>query len=45
VQYTNYPTLAHSFLQFSAVVKDADTASTQSAEQFGDLIRASAPAR
>jgi acetyl esterase/lipase len=44
VRYTNYPTLAHSFLQFSAVVKDADTASTQSAEQFGDLIRASAPA-
>jgi len=39
VRYTNYPSLTHSFLQFSAVVKDADTASTDSARLFGKLVR------
>jgi acetyl esterase len=39
VRYTNYPSLAHSFLQFSGVVEDADTASTESARLFGRLIR------
>ncbi|BAV65365.1 alpha/beta hydrolase [Sphingobium cloacae] len=39
VHYTNYPSLTHSFLQFSAVVKDADTASSESAKLFGKLVR------
>ena len=39
MRYTNYPSLAHSFLQFSGVVEDADTASTESARLFGRLIR------
>ncbi|MCG2840175.1 alpha/beta hydrolase [Sandaracinobacter sp. RS1-74] len=39
VRYTNYSSLTHSFLQFSAVVKDADTASTESARLFGESIR------
>jgi len=39
VHYANYPTLTHSFLQFSAVVRDADMASTGNARLFGRLIR------
>ena len=39
VRYTNYPSLTHSFLQFSAVVKDAAIASRESAELFGKLVR------
>ncbi len=39
VRYANYPSLTHSFLQFSAVVKDADTASTDSARLYGEVIR------
>lgn len=39
VRYTNYPSLVHSFLQFSAVVNDADTASTENARLFGRLVR------
>lgn len=42
VSYANYPSLTHSFLQFSAVVKDADAASTDSARQFGKLVREAA---
>lgn len=45
VRYANYPSLTHSFLQFSAVVHDADTASTESARLFGRLVRDSANAR
>lgn len=44
VRYVNYPSLAHSFLQLSAVVKDADMASTQNARLFGKLVRSAAPA-
>lgn len=39
VSYKNYPSLCHSFLQFSAVVKDADTAATETAQAFGKLLR------
>lgn len=39
VRYTNYPSLTHSFLQFSTVVPDADAASTTSARLFGRLVR------
>lgn len=39
VHYANYPSLTHSFLQFSGVVKDADTASTQNAQMLGKVIR------
>ncbi|MFT3975806.1 MAG: alpha/beta hydrolase [Sphingomonas bacterium] len=39
VWYANYPSLTHSFLQFSGVVKDADMASTQSARLYGQLLR------
>lgn len=39
VRYINYPSLTHSFLQFSAVVEDADTASTESARLFGQIVR------
>ncbi|MGV6874329.1 alpha/beta hydrolase [Pseudochelatococcus sp. B33] len=39
VRYTNYPSLAHSFLQFSAVVDDADRAATEQARLFGEVIR------
>ncbi len=39
VSYTNYPTLTHSYLQFSGVIEDAERASTESARAFGDLIR------
>ncbi|MFD2250311.1 acetyl esterase [Pseudochelatococcus lubricantis] len=42
VRYKNYPSLGHSFLQFSAVVADADTASREQAELFGQIIRKNA---
>ncbi|MEM1396258.1 MAG: alpha/beta hydrolase [Pseudomonadota bacterium] len=40
VDYTNYDTLAHTFLQFSGVIEDADRASTESAQKLGALLRA-----
>ncbi len=33
--YLNYPTLAHGFLQWSAVVPDAERASVDTARLFG----------
>lgn len=39
VRYTNYPSLTHSFLQFSGVVRDADAASSESARAFGAVVR------
>ncbi|MGE4323527.1 MAG: alpha/beta hydrolase [Sphingobium sp.] len=39
VTYTNYPGLTHSFLHFSAVVDDADLASTENARRLGVLLR------
>jgi acetyl esterase len=37
--YLNYPTLAHGFLQWSAVVPDAEQASVDSARLLGTAIR------
>lgn len=39
VRYTLYPSLAHSFLQFSAIVDDADAASREQARAFGQVVR------
>jgi acetyl esterase len=39
VVYRNYPSLTHSFLQFSGVVDDADRAATETARLFGEAIR------
>lgn len=39
VRYTNYASLTHSFLQFSAVVEEADRASAEQARLFGRIIR------
>jgi acetyl esterase len=40
--YLNYPTLAHGFLQWSAVVPDAERASVDTARLFGTAIRSRA---
>lgn len=40
--YLNYPTLAHGFLQWSAVVEDAERASVDTARLFGTAIRSRA---
>ncbi len=40
--YLNYPTLAHGFLQWSAVVPDAERASIDTARLFGTAIRSRA---
>lgn len=40
--YLNYPTLAHGFLQWSAVVPDAERASVETARLFGTAIRSRA---
>lgn len=40
--YLNYPTLAHGFLQWSAVVADAERASVDTARLFGTAIRSRA---
>lgn len=37
--YLNYPTLAHGFLQWSAVVADAERASVDTARLFGTAVR------
>ena len=37
--YLNYPTLAHGFLQWSAVVPDAERASVDTARLFGAAVR------
>ncbi|MBL8265024.1 alpha/beta hydrolase [Steroidobacter sp.] len=37
--YLNYPTLAHGFLQWSAVVPDAERASVDTARLFGTAVR------
>ncbi|HEY0684958.1 MAG TPA: alpha/beta hydrolase [Steroidobacter sp.] len=37
--YLNYPTLAHGFLQWSAVVPDAERASIDTARLFGTAVR------
>ena len=39
VIYRNYPSLVHSFLQFSGVIEDADRAATETARMFGEGIR------
>jgi acetyl esterase/lipase len=39
VTYLNYPTLAHGFLQWSAVVADAERAAVDTARLFGAAIR------
>ena len=39
VTYLNYPTLAHGFLQWSAVVEDAERAAVDTARLFGGAIR------
>ncbi|MGI6245737.1 MAG: alpha/beta hydrolase [Pseudochelatococcus sp.] len=39
VRYTLYPSLTHSFLQFSAVVEEADRASVEQARLFGQVVR------
>lgn len=43
VTYTNYPSLAHSFLQFSGIIDDAQAATADNARQFGEVIRQPAP--
>lgn len=40
VRYTNYPSLAHSFLQVTGVIEDAEIATVESARTFGALVRA-----
>jgi acetyl esterase len=40
--YLNYPTLAHGFLQWSAVVPDAERASVDTARLFGTAVRSRA---
>lgn len=40
--YLNYPTLAHGFLQWSAVVPDAERASVDTARLFGAAVRSRA---
>lgn len=40
--YLNYPTLAHGFLQWSAVVADAERASVDTARVFGTALRSRA---
>ena len=42
VTYLNYPTLAHGFLQWSAVVEDAERAAVDTARLFGAAIRSRA---
>lgn len=39
VVYRNYPTLTHSFLQFSGVIADAEQAAVETAKMFGEGIR------
>jgi len=39
VAYYNFPSLTHSFLQFSGIVADADTAATGTARLFGQVVR------
>lgn len=39
VTYLNYPSLPHSFLQFSGIIKEADVAATETAKLFGEQIR------
>lgn len=39
VQYTNYPSLIHGFMQFSGTIDDAEAACEETARQFGALIR------
>lgn len=39
VRYTNYPSLIHSFLQFSGVVADAERATTENARLLGETLR------
>lgn len=45
VRYANYPSLAHSFLQMTEVIEDAETATVESARTFGALMRAPEDAR
>ena len=42
VTYLHYPTLAHGFLQWSAVVEDAERAAVDTARLFGGAIRSRA---
>lgn len=39
VAYFNYPSLTHSFLQFSGIVADAERAATETARLFGETVR------
>lgn len=39
ITYLNYPSLAHSFLQFSGIIPDADKAATETSKLFGQKIR------
>jgi acetyl esterase len=39
VQYTNYASLIHGFMQFSGTIDDAEAACEETARQFGALIR------
>lgn len=39
VQYTNYKSLIHGFMQFSGTIDDAEAACEETARQFGALIR------
>jgi len=39
VQYTNYASLIHGFMQFSGTIDDAGAACEETARQFGALIR------
>lgn len=39
VAFCFYPSLTHSFLQFSGVIEDADRAASQTAQLFGEGIR------
>jgi acetyl esterase len=43
VTYLNYPTLIHGFLQWSAVVPDAERAAVDTARLFGTAIRSRLP--
>jgi acetyl esterase len=42
VLYLNYPTLTHSFLNWSGVIEDADEAARETARTFGRAIRSRA---
>lgn len=39
VQYANYSSLIHGFMQFSGTIDDAEAACVETARQFGEMIR------